>query len=127
MWTTAAVSVALLHAGYLVYQTFGPLLMLHSRRWLWPHLAALTWGVGIVVVQGRCPLTLMEKGLIARSGSAPYETSYLDHYLFGRVLPDGTQPWVYGLHLVVIAAGYLFVARRSTRGAIPPMQDLASS
>jgi hypothetical protein len=36
----------------------------------------------------------------------------LDHYLFGTLLPDGTQAWVYALHLVVIALTYVLVVRR---------------
>lgn len=111
-WAVAAVVVAFVHAAYLVYQTFGALLGLRDRRWLLPHLAAVTWGVGIIVVQGRCPATLLEKGLIARSGRPAYTGSFLDHYVFGSLLPDGTQSAVYGLHLVVILLTYVFVLRR---------------
>lgn len=115
IWIVAAVSVAVLHAGYLVYQTFGALLALRDPRWLLPHAAAVTWGVLIVVVQGRCPLTVLERHLIDRSGGTPYAESYLDRYLYGTVLPDGTQAWVYGLHLAVIAASYVVVAHRWLR------------
>jgi hypothetical protein len=109
-WLVAAGVVALVHVGYLVFQTLGALLGLRWRRWLWAHAAAVTWGVLIVVTQGRCPLTRLEKELLARSGGPSYTESFLDHYLFGRVLPDGSQAWVYGLHLVVIAATYAVVA-----------------
>ena len=115
IWIAAAVLIAVLHAGYLVYQTLGALLAMQDRRWLLPHTAAVTWGVVIVVVQGSCPLTLLEKHLIGRSGGTPYTESYLDRYLFGTVLPDGTQTLVYGLHLAVIAATYLVVAHRWLR------------
>jgi hypothetical protein len=109
-WLVAAGVVALVHVVYLVFQTLGALLGLRDRRWLWAHAAAVTWGVTIIVVQGRCPLTLLEKQLLSRSGGSSYTESFLDHYLFGRVLPDGSQAWVYGLHLVVIAATYAVVA-----------------
>lgn len=116
MWTLAIISVALLHAAYLVFQTFGALLTLHRPGWLWAHLAAVTWGVTIVVVQASCPLTLLEKHLIARSGGTPYTESYLDQYVFGQVLPNGAQGVVYGAHFVVIVATYAYVLnRRSVR------------
>ena len=125
IWSVAAVCIAVLHAAYLAYQTFGALLALRDRRWLIPHAAAVTWGVLIVAVQGRCPLTLLEKDLLGRSGRTPYTESFLDRYLFGTVLPDGTQPWVYGLHLAVIAVTYLVVAHRwlrDGRGLLEPHQ-----
>lgn len=115
IWLVAAGAIAVLHAAYLGYQTLGALLALRDRRWLVPHAVAVTWGVVIIVVQGRCPLTLLEKQLIARSGGTAYPESFLDRYLFGTVLPDGTQAWVYGLHLAVIAVTYVVVAHRWLR------------
>ena len=109
MWIVASYAVIVLHALYLTYQTFGALLGLRGRRWLVPHLLAVTWGVLIVVLQGRCPLTLLEKQLIGASGATPYTESFLDHYVFGTLLPDGSQAWVYGAHLVVIVLTYVVV------------------
>ena len=121
MWTVAIVATVLVHATYLVFQTFGALLTLRHRGWLWAHLAAVTWGVTIVVVRGRCPLTVLEKYVTTRSGGTPYQGSYLDHYVFGEVLPNGTQPAVYAAHLAVIVATYVVVLQRShrLRGAVP--------
>ena len=109
MWNVASYAVVVLHVLYLVYQTFGALLGLKGRRWLVPHLMAVTWGVLIVVVQGRCPLTVLEKHLVATSGETPYTGSFLDHYVFGTLLPAGSQAWVYGAHLVVIVLTYVVV------------------
>ena len=121
MWTVAIVATVLAHATYLVFQTFGALLTLRHRGWLWAHLAAVTWGVTIVVVRGSCPLTVLEKDLTTRSGGTPYQGSYLDHYVFGEVLPNGTQSLVYAAHLAVIVATYVLVLHRSHRlhGAVP--------
>lgn len=101
-----------LHAAYLVYQMLGGLLAFKDRRWLVPHVMAVTWGIGIVVVQGSCPVTALEKGLWVRGGSSGYDGSFLDHYVFGSFLPNGSQPLVYGLHLVVIIVIYVQLARR---------------
>lgn len=112
--------VVALHAAYLGYQMCGGLLAFRDARWLAPHLLAVTWGIVIVAMQWSCPLTELEKSLRARHGTS-YDGSYLDHYVFGTYLPDGTQPWVYGLHLAVILAIYALLARRwlRTRGAQP--------
>lgn len=112
VWTVIAGGVVLLHAAFLLFQMLGALLALASRGWLIPHLVTVTWGIGIVVVQGGCPLTGLEKRLIEAGGGTPYSGSFLDHYLFGTVLPDGTQALVYGLHLVVIVATYAYVVPR---------------
>ena len=106
--------VVALHVAYLVYQMFGGLLAFRDPRWLIPHLAAVTWGVVIVAMQWKCPLTDLEKSLRARDGTS-YDESFLDYYVFGTYLPNGSQPWVYGLHLVVILGIYAALARRWTR------------
>jgi hypothetical protein len=108
----AAAGVVLIHVAYLMFQMLGALLVLRHRRWLWVHPLAVAWGVGIVALQGGCPLTRAEKYLVARSGGTPYQGSFLDHYVFGVLLPEGTQPLVYGLHLLVILASYGFVLSR---------------
>ena len=116
MWILASYAVVGLHVLYLAYQTFGALLGLRSHRWLVPHLTAVTWGVLIVVVQGRCPLTVLEKHLVAASGETPYTGSFLDHYVFGALLPDGSQAWTYDAHLVVILITYVLVLAPTLRG-----------
>jgi hypothetical protein len=120
MSMVAVVVVVLLHAAYLVFQTLGALLALRHPRWLWVHPLAVIWGVGIVAFQGGCPLTRLEKLLMARSGETPYQGSFLDRYLFGVLVPDGSQALVYGLHLLVILATYAFVLTRlRTRALVP--------
>ena len=115
MWSFLALMVLAAHAGYLMYQAFGGLLAVRDRRWLLPHLAAVTWGIGIVAARGRCPVTALEKWLLARAGHAPYSGSFLDHYVFGTYLPNGSQPWVYGAHLALIVAVYFVLALRWAR------------
>ena len=112
IWTLTAWTVVLLHMAFLIFQMLGALLALVSRGWLAPHLATVAWGIGIVVVQGSCPLTTLEKQLIERGGGTPYPGSFLDHHVFGTLLPDGTQALVYGTHLVVILATYAYVMTR---------------
>ncbi|QSR31637.1 hypothetical protein CFI00_14205 [Nocardioides sp. S5] len=116
-WTLMAWAVVLLHLAFLVFQMLGALLALVSRVWFVPHLAVVSWGVGIVITQGSCPLTVLEKDLVERAGGTPYSGSFLDHYVFGILLPDGTQTFVYATHLVVILATYAYVVLRLRRRA----------
>jgi hypothetical protein len=111
MWGVLAGAVVALHLTYLAYQMLGGLLALRDVRWLGPHLVAVTWGVVIVAMQWRCPLTMLEKSLTARSGGTPYQGSFLDHYVFGSYLPDGSQSFVYGAHIVVILVVYAALLR----------------
>lgn len=126
MLELVAWAVVVLHVAYLVFQMLGALLILWHRWWLWVHPLAVTWGVGIVAFQGGCPLTRLEKSLRERSGETPYQDSFLDHYVFGSILPDGSQAVVYGLHLLVILATYGFVLSRlrsragAPAGTTPP-------
>lgn len=115
MWSVLAWSVVVAHLTYLLFQMCGGLLVLRDGRWLIAHLGAVAWGVGIVAVQGRCPVTLLEKALWARAGVEPYSGSFLDHYVFGRWFPDGSQTWVYAGHLAVIVLVYAVVVRRARR------------
>lgn len=126
-WTLMAWAVVILHLAFLLYQMLGALLGLVSRVWLVPHLAVVAWGVGIVVVQGSCPLTGLEKELIERAGGTPYEGSFLDHYLFGILFPDGAQAVVYGAHLVVIIATYAYVLARLRRPSVHGGGDRAAA
>lgn len=115
MWSQLAVAVIFAHAAYLLFQMCGGLLAIRHPLWLAPHLLAVAWGVGIVAVRGSCPATRLEKALWVKAGETPYSESFLDRYLFGTFLPDGTQPWVYALHLAVIVIIYAALLRRATR------------
>jgi hypothetical protein len=119
MWSVLAWAAVALHVLYLLYQTFGALFGLYDWRWVIPHLGCVVWGVGIVVIQGNCPVTKLEKYFIAEGGGTAYGGSFLDHYLFGRLLPEGTQELVYGLHLVIIIVTYVVVVRHWRRVGRP--------
>lgn len=113
MGSFLAGGVVFLHIAYLAYQMCGGLLAFRDARWLAPHVLAVTWGITIVVMQWRCPLTRLEKSLRAGAGETPYEGSFLNHYVFGTYLPDGSQPLVYGLHVAFIVVVYVLLVRQA--------------
>lgn len=115
LWTGWATAVGVFHGAYLIYQLFGGLLAVVDRRWLVPHLVSLGWAITVVAMQWSCPLTSLEKALYARGGSRPYPGSFLDYYVFGRLLPDGSQEWVYGSYLMLVLLIYAWLWWRWSR------------
>jgi hypothetical protein len=121
MGSFLAGGVVVLHIAYLAYQMCGGMLALRDGRWLPPHVLAVTWGITIVAMGWRCPLTRLEKSLRAGAGETPYDGSFLDHYVFGTYLPDGSQPVVYGLHLAFIVAVYVLLVRQAMQSRRHPV------
>lgn len=110
------------HFAYLAFQMLGGLLGFRDSRWLLLHGMAVAWGVLIVAMQWSCPATVAERWLRTKADGEAYTGSFLDHYVFGTYLPNGSQALVYGLHLLVIGVVYLLLLRRwgvarSPRGA----------
>jgi hypothetical protein len=116
-----------LHVAYLSYQMFGGLLAFRHPRMIYPHLACVAWGIGIVVVQGQCPVTNLEKWLRRKDGEGMYTESFLDHYVFGTLLPNGTQALVYGLHLAFIVGVYVVLVTRYLRSSRADAAPVAAS
>lgn len=107
------------HFAYLAFQMLGGLLGFRDSRWLLLHGMAVTWGVLIVAMRWNCPATLGEKWLRTKADGQAYTGSFLDHYVFGTYLPNGSQTLVYTLHLVVIVVVYLLLLRHWTETRRP--------
>lgn len=119
----AAGAVALLHLAYLVYATVGGFLGLRSLLWLWPHLVSTAWSVTVTLTPVRCPLTAVEKWLLAASGRTPYDDSFTAHYLRGVVYPARYEVGVWLGMIGVALLSYVVVLAhhrsRTTREAGP--------
>jgi hypothetical protein len=110
-------AVVVLHLAFIAFAIAGGLLVLRRRRWIWAHLPALVWAVGIELWGGICPLTPLENRLRAAAGQAGYSGGFIDHYLLGILYPQGldrpTQV-VLGMALLALnAAVYTAVFRRA--------------
>lgn len=76
------------HFGYLAYLPSGGFLALRWRRTFWLHLLAVSWGVGVVTLELRCPLTALEEWARARAGMGPLpDKGFIGRYVDGAVLP----------------------------------------
>ena len=93
---------------------------IYSRRLRWLHLVAIV----IVVLQawlGRlCPLTILESTLRRRAGQAPYDASFIQHWL-QQLLYYDLPMWVFGMAYTVFGAlivGLWWRDRERLRGVI---------
>ncbi len=109
----AATLVAAVHMAFLVYLVLGGFLALRRLAWLWPHLACTAWSVHITLTQGRCPLTTLEKELLARGGRTPYEDSYIAHYLQDTLYPAQyeTAVWLASVGIALLSYGIVLTRR----------------
>jgi hypothetical protein len=106
-WALLAVATVVFHFAYLLYVMLGALLGLRDVRWLGLHLPGVVWGVVGLVMTKRCPVTLLEKLLWEKAGRTPYDGTFLQHYVFGMILPESSQGLLYWAQ-----AGYVLAIRR---------------
>ena len=110
----AAALVVTVHMGYLVYMIFGGFLALRRLTWLWPHIVSTVYSIYVTVTDFRCPLTALEKWLLARGGSVPYEGSFTAHYLRDSLYPAQYENaiWLSGMGIAVLSYGVVLTRRR---------------
>jgi hypothetical protein len=115
----AAALVAVGHMAFLVYLVFGGFLALRRLAWLWPHLASTAWSVYVTLTDSRCPVTTLEKWLLAEGGRTPYEDSFIAHYLHGTLFPAQYDTVVWLASVALALGSYALVLTRQRRPASP--------
>jgi hypothetical protein len=112
-------SVALVHAGFVVFVVLGGLLVLRWRRVAWVHIPAVAWGALIEFVGWTCPLTPLENMLRGRAGELGYSGGFVEHYVLRALYPSGltrvTQLVLGVIVLLVNAIAYGLVLRARHR------------
>ncbi len=110
----AAALVVTVHMGYLAYMMFGGFLALRRFAWLWPHMVSTVYSVYVTLTDFRCPLTALEKWLLVRGGSAPYEGSFTAHYLRDTLYPAQYENaiWLSGMGLAIVTYAIVLTRRR---------------
>jgi hypothetical protein len=99
-----AYGVAAIHFAFLAYVAFGGLVALRWPRTIWAHVAAVAWGVLVLVASVRCPLTSVEDWLRARGGLPRLPGGFVDRYVEGVLYPARFTPFVQAL-VAVLALG----------------------
>jgi hypothetical protein len=110
----AAALVVAVHMGYLAYMVFGGFLALRRFAWLWPHIVSTVYSIYVTVTDFRCPLTALEKWLLARGGRMPYEGSFTAYYLRDNLYPAQyeTAVWLSGMGLALVSYAIVLTRRR---------------
>jgi Protein of Unknown function (DUF2784) len=109
--------VMILHGALLVFFVIGGFL---AWRWfwlIWVHLGIVAWNLTIVLLDFGCPVTATEKAFRRLGGEQVYAGGYINHYLDGRIWPEGATPTVEGVAFAIVLISYagLFVSRRRRR------------
>ncbi len=117
----AAAVVAVLHMLFLVYMTVGGFLALYRFQLIWPSVGVTVYSIYVTLTDFTCPVTTLEKWLLAEGGRTPYEGSFTAHYLRGTLYPPEyeTAIWVGAMTLSVFSYVLVLTRRwRSDRGAM---------
>ena len=100
------------HFGYLVYLVVGGFLAWRWRRTIYPHVAAVAWALGVVLVGFPCPLTSIERRLRDEAG----DFGFIDRYLEEVVYPEEFTTLLRLAVAVVVAIAYMgWFQRRGSR------------
>ena len=67
------------HLALVLFVLFGAWAVVRWRFLLWPHLAAVAWGVFVQCANLTCPLTPLENYLRARGGEGGYRGGFVEH------------------------------------------------
>lgn len=80
-------AVLTLHFAYLAYLVLGGFLTWRWPHAFWPHLAAVVWGMSIILFNLNCPLTWLEAWARRREGQPAPTTGFIDRYVEGVIYP----------------------------------------
>jgi uncharacterized protein DUF2784 len=98
--------VALVHFGFVLFVIAGGLLAFQWPTLLWWHLAGALYGIAIMLVGWRCPLTRLEAWLRERRGERLVtQWEFLRHYVWSHIGLRGNE-WF--ITVVLMMAMVLF-------------------
>jgi len=55
-----AIGLVVVHFGFLGYVVVGGFLAWQWTRTTWAHIAAVAWGIALIALKARCPLTYLQ-------------------------------------------------------------------
>ena len=125
LYRVLAELVLIFHFGSVLFMVLGGLLVLRWRAVLWPHLAAVLWGVLVQCANWTCPLTPLENRLRGLGGETGYEGGFVEHYVRAVLYPEHLTysfRFTLGVLLIVINlfvyAYLVFRMRRAVRARL---------
>lgn len=119
IWRFLGDVMMILHAAFLLFFVFGAFLAWKWPKLIWVNLGIVVWNLAIVLIDYDCPLTGSEKYFRRRGGESVYDAGYINHYLDGRIWPEGATPTAEKVGFALVIIGYVgfFVLRHRRRKA----------
>lgn len=103
------------HLAYLLYVPCGGFLALRWPKSILLHVPAVAWGVAVVALRLRCPLTSVESWARRRADMDPLPTSgFIDRYVTRHFVPPGCVGAAQALAFTAAAVSWAVLARRGT-------------
>ena len=115
VYSTLATSVLFVHAVFIVWVVFGAFFTRSRPILRWLHIASLIWGLLTELLPWPCPLTVLENWLEQRAGVAPYQGSFLLHYMDKLVYPDISVTTLTVAGVIVCAFNLALYGRQAWR------------
>lgn len=118
-WRFLGDVVMVFHGAMLIFFVIGGFL---AWRWLWAifvHLGIVAWNLAIVILDFGCPVTATEKYFRRRGGETPYAHGYIEHYLDGKLWPQGATPIMEKVTFSIVIVSYIgfFIVRHRRKTA----------
>jgi hypothetical protein len=122
-WLSAAWLLAIVHLAAIAFLVVGGVLALHRPILVWAHVVVVA-AVATIFLTGRdCPLTVMQKACLRRSGRIPYAAGFVEHYLVrpiaGHAGGGAGTAVIIACWVVPTVTSYSVLARRWWRRAGP--------
>jgi len=103
------------HLAYLLYVPCGGFLAVRWPKSLALHVLAVAWGIAVVVLRLRCPLTSVESWARRRADMDPLPTSgFIDRYVTGHFVPPRRLGAAQALAFTAAVVSWGVLARRGT-------------
>lgn len=112
----AADAVLISHLAFILFVTFGGMLVFHCRRIMFIHVPAAAWGIFVELTGRICPLTYLENRLRQAAGQNGYSESFIEHYMLPVIYPANLTPSVqYLLAGIVLTVNCIIYIRLIAR------------
>jgi Protein of Unknown function (DUF2784) len=119
VYRVLADAVVFVHFAFVVFVAVGSLLARYRPVFVWLHLPALAWAVGIVTVGYECPLTALENRLRRLGGEGAYPGGFVDHYIENVLYPQRLTPLLLILAGGTVVVGYVALLTDRRRRVAP--------
>jgi hypothetical protein len=123
VWRGSVTFILLVHFAFLAYVVGGGFLAWRWPRAIWPHLAAVTWGLLLIGFHLSCPLTSAENWARQHAGEG-VDAGFVDTYVKGVIYPAHYTNLARLACAVVVLVSWVGVARRNVRNPVRHRQHL---